>query len=143
MNNRFRRLGDDYCFACGQANPKGLRLTFQREGERLVTRTTLSREYQGYPGAAHGGIVTTLLDEVMANFMAERGEKAVTARIEVRYRQTTPIGEPLTAAGWLEKRRGKFVTMRAEIRLADGTVTAEGTATMAVVEELEATGKEE
>ncbi len=132
---RIQEWGDDYCFACGGKNPKGLHLTFETREDRLVTQITLDREYQGYTGAAHGGIVSTMLDEVMANYMTMRGEKAVTARIDVRFRQTTPLGEPLTVSGWLEGRRGKFVTMKSEVRLADGTVTAEGTATMAVVEE--------
>ncbi|MBQ7515902.1 MAG: PaaI family thioesterase [Schwartzia sp.] len=137
-----QNFSDNYCFACGTDNPRGLRLTFAFEGERLVTRTTLAREYQGYPGTVHGGIVTTLLDETMANYMTMRGEKAVTGRIEVRYRRPTPVGAALTVAGWLEKRRGDYVTMKAEIRLDDGTVTAEGTATMAVVEKLDETGTE-
>ena len=39
---------DDYCFACGQANPKGLRLTFRFEGEWYLTEFTPEQEYQGW-----------------------------------------------------------------------------------------------
>ena len=129
-----RALGDNYCFACGLDNPYGLKLGFQVEGDRFVARKTLSREYQSYTGVAHGGIISTLLDEAMGGYLVALGEKAVTGRLTVRYRRPTPIGEELRVAGWLVERRGRFFKMKAEVALADGTVTAEGTAEMAVVE---------
>jgi acyl-coenzyme A thioesterase PaaI-like protein len=125
---------EDYCFACGQENPIGLHLRFGFQDGRFVTKKTLPREYQSFAGIVHGGIVTTLLDEAMGGMLYESGEKAVTARLDVRYRHPTPIGEELTIMGWEEERRGRFVKMKATIALADGTVTAEGTAQMAVVE---------
>ena len=129
-----RALGDNYCFACGLDNPYGLKLDFRIEGDRFVTETTLVREYQSYTGVAHGGIVSTLLDEAMGGYLVALGEKAVTGRLSVRYRHPTPIGERLRIEGKIDSRRGRFVKMRANVALADGTVTVEGTAEMAVVE---------
>lgn len=129
-----RALGDNYCFACGFDNPYGLKLDFRIEGDRFVTETTLVREYQSYTGVAHGGIVSTLLDEAMGGYLVALGEKAVTGRLSVRYRHPTPIGETIRIEGWIEARRGHIVKMKATTSLADGTVTAEGTAEMAVVE---------
>ena len=85
-----RALGDNYCFACGLDNPYGLKLDFRIEGDRFVTETTLVREYQSYTGVAHGGIVSTLLDEAMGGYLVALGEKAVTGRLSVRYRRPTP-----------------------------------------------------
>ena len=127
-------LGDNYCFACGAKNPYGLHLQLQIEGERYVAEKTLSREYQSYSGVVHGGIVTTMLDEAMGGYLVACGEKALTARIDVRYRKPTPVGEKLAIAAWIESKRGNFVTMKSTITLPDGTISAEGTATMAVVE---------
>ena len=126
---------EDYCFACGEANPVGLHLHFHIENERFITKKIVPREYQSYTGVVHGGIVTTMLDEAMGGYLYEQGEKAVTARIEVRYRQPTPVDEELTITGWVESRRRNFVEMKATIALPDGTITAEGTAKMAVVNE--------
>ncbi len=132
--NNGRALGENYCFACGLENPYGLKLDFRIEGDRFVTETTLVREYQSYSGVAHGGIVSTLLDEAMGGYIVALGEKALTGRLSVRYRHPTPIGEPIRIEGWIEQRRGRFVKMKASVALADGTVTAEGTADLAVVE---------
>ena len=125
---------EDYCFACGEANPIGLHLDFHVMGNKFVTKKVLPKEYQSFTGIVHGGIVTTLLDEAMGGMLYHGGEKAFTARLDVRYRHPTPVGEELTITGWEESRRGNFVKMKAEIALADGTVTAEGSAQMALAE---------
>ena len=125
---------EDYCFACGEANPIGLHLDFDFVGETFTTKKIVPREYQSYTGIVHGGIITTMLDEAMGGYLYESGEKAVTARLDVRYRKPTPVGEELTITGWIESRKGSFVNMKSTIALPDGTITAEGTAKMAVVE---------
>lgn len=134
MESEKKLVREDYCFACGRDNPIGLHLHFIIEDNFFRATVTLPREYQSFTGVVHGGIVTTMLDEAMGGFLYEQGEKAVTARLSVRYRQTTPVGELLFICGWIESRRGRFVDMKSSIALADGTITAEGTARMAVVD---------
>ena len=136
MQHEKSDAGEDYCFACGPENPIGLHLDFHMEGKRFTTRKTLPSEYQGYSGIVHGGIVTTMLDEAMGGYLYhELGERAVTARLDVRYRNPAPVGEELVIAGWEESRRKGFVNMRAQLSLADGTLLAEATAKMALVGE--------
>lgn len=125
--------GNHYCFACGENNPIGLHLQFQFIGEKFVATTTLSRNFQSYAGVVHGGIVSTMLDEAMGSLLVERGEKAVTAKMELRYRKPTPVGESLTITGWVESRRRNAVITKGTITLADGTVTAEASATMMII----------
>ena len=124
---------DSYCFACGKENPIGLKLDFSMQHGKCVARKVVPREYQGYEGIVHGGILTTMLDEIMVKYLIlSGGEQAVTAKLEIRYRQPTPVGEMLTISGWEESRKKNFVRMRAAIALPDGMVTAEGTAQMAL-----------
>lgn len=127
--------GDHYCFACGKNNPVGLHLDFKIIDNKFVAHKTLPREYQSYPGVVHGGIVSTMLDEAMGSLLVELGEKVVTAKMELRYRNPTPVGEPLTIEGWEDSRRRNLVITKGKITLADGTVTAEATATMMIVKE--------
>lgn len=132
--------GEDYCFACGPKNPIGLHLDFQLTDGKFRARKTLAPEYQGYSGIVHGGIVTTLLDEAMGGYLYDGlGERAVTARLAVRYRNPTPVGEELLIEGWEESRRKGFVNMRAKLSRVDGTVLAEATAKMALVGEMNGT----
>ena len=123
---------DDWCFACGLKNPFGLKMEFYWEGEDYLCRFTPRKEHQGYDEIMHGGLVSTLLDEVMGRSLYIQKIEAVTARLEVRYRQPTPIGQELVIRGQMIEKRGKIRRLAANITLPDGTVTAEANATMMV-----------
>ena len=121
------------CFVCGKDNPIGLKLKFREEDNKYISQFTAGPEHQSYDGIVHGGLISTLLDEIMAGYLTAKGHHAVTGRLEVRYRHPTPIGEPLTIIGWITRERGKLYEMAAEIQLPDGTVTAEGKSTLALL----------
>lgn len=127
-------MADEYCFACGEKNPIGLHLTFDFDGEKISAKKILPREFQGYDGTAHGGILSTMLDETMCKFIsAKYNERALTGRLEVRYKFPTPIEQELKISAWEESQRKNIITMRSTVETADGTVTAEATAKFAVV----------
>ena len=135
INKKPREEENQYCFACGSKNPIGLHLEFHEEGDTYTAMYIAPPEFQSYDGIMHGGIVSTLLDEIMGGYLYSKGHKAVTARLDVRYRKPTPIGTPLKIMGWIQSRRGNFIDMCSTVSLADGTVTAEGTAKIAILEE--------
>lgn len=117
------------CFVCGRQNPVGLKLHFFEDQETNQVRVDFSvpEEYQGYPGVVHGGIVSTILDEVSgrAVMMEEGADRLLaTLRLTVRFRRPTPTESPLTAVGWVKKTSGVGAKAAGEIRLPDGTVTA-------------------
>lgn len=121
------------CFVCGRENPVGLHLTFYEDPEagQVVAPLNIPERYQGYPGIVHGGILSTILDETTGraiNVGQDDAQFWVTARLEMRYRRPTPTETPLTAVGWVVKRRSRTAEVAGEIRLADGTVTAEASA---------------
>ena len=122
------------CFVCGLENPAGLRLVFYETGPDEVKATyTPPAAFQGYPGVLHGGIVASLLDEAGGRvvMIGNHNHFMMTAKIEVKYRHPTPIGQPLTITGRLVKQRGRLALAHAELSLADGTVTAEADLTLA------------
>lgn len=119
---------DRTCFACGANNPYGLRLEFHFEGEEYVTEFTPQPHHQGYVGVTHGGILATVLDEVMARLVWEKELNAITARMEVRFRRPVPVGETVTARGRLLKDRGRSIAAEAKLLFDDATVAAEATA---------------
>jgi uncharacterized protein (TIGR00369 family) len=118
------------CFVCGRQNPVGLKLDFyeDHESNQIRAQFTVSDAYQGYPGVVHGGIVSTVLDEISGRaVMMDEGDDRLlaTLRITVRFRQPTPTETPLTAVGWVRQIGGIGAKVAGEIRLPDGTVTAE------------------
>ncbi|HEY3379823.1 MAG TPA: PaaI family thioesterase [Armatimonadota bacterium] len=122
-------VADHMCFACGEDNPIGLKLTFTQDGDAYVTTFIADRVYQGYEGVVHGGILATLLDEIMARYVWVKAGPAATARLEIRYRRPAPTGCPIEVRGWItaERRNGRVFETAAVARLADGAILAEAT----------------
>ncbi len=120
------------CFACGQENPVGLKLIFEKNGDESRSEFTINENYEGWYGVVHGGIVSTILDEAMAYTYFPQ-TKGVTAKAEIRFRQPAPIGIPMIVTGKLEKRTRKVLTTSARLTLKDGTLIAESTAQAYVV----------
>ncbi|MBU0494663.1 MAG: PaaI family thioesterase [Chloroflexi bacterium] len=115
------------CFVCGIENPIGLHLFFYTDEEgRCIARFQPREEHQGYPGCLHGGLISTLLDEVMGRVLAHREVWAMTGRLEIKFRKPVPLGEELTIVAEVTRDRGRAYEARGEIRLPDGTVLAEG-----------------
>ncbi len=106
------------CFGCGQLNEHGLRLELHPDpdGYGVYASFVPPARAEGYTGMVHGGIITTVLDEVMAWSLARHGIWAVTGSLTTRYRQPVPLGEPTTATGYLVRDRGRAIEMRGEIR---------------------------
>lgn len=125
---------NQWCFACGPKNPFGLKLSFREQDDTYISEFTGQPQHQGYDGIMHGGIVSTLLDEIMARYLYAKGMNAVTARLEVRYNKPTPIGVPLLLKGRITKSKGRLYETEGTIELPDGTVTAQGTAKVFVID---------
>jgi uncharacterized protein (TIGR00369 family) len=103
------------CFACGTLNTHGLQLSLHLEDARAWTELTLDRRFEGWQGIAHGGIVVTILDEVMAWALVAEDNWGVTARMNVDFRKAVPIGRPVHAEGWITRSRRRVVDTEARI----------------------------
>jgi acyl-coenzyme A thioesterase PaaI-like protein len=119
------------CFVCGLENPIGLKMQFYISGQGEVTAEyTVPEQYQGYPGIVHGGVVASMLDEVlgrahMVGGNSDNSRFMYTARMTVRYRQHVPIGEPLRIIGCALKNRSNSATSKATIYNSEGEILAE------------------
>lgn len=125
---------NSHCFVCGPDNDIGLHLSFQLEGDICRTRFTPDRRHQGYDGWLHGGILGAVLDDVMANWFYLRGVKAVTGRLEIRYRSPVPIGARVEVESRLIERRGRIGRLACRAVNEAGEVVAEGTGTYLIAE---------
>jgi uncharacterized protein (TIGR00369 family) len=118
------------CFVCGLENPIGLKMAFYEDEEgRVVAKFTPGDEHQGFPGIVHGGIVTSLLDEVLGRVAIAAERWVVTGRLNIRFRRPVPVGETLTIVGEVVNWKKRTLEAHGEIRLADGQVGAEATGT--------------
>ncbi|NMK38364.1 PaaI family thioesterase [Megasphaera elsdenii] len=120
-----------HCFGCGRDNPIGLKLDMKLDGDRCVAYFTPKAEHESYGDRMHGGLTSTLLDEVMGDYVFRKvGKPAYTARLEIRFRSAIRIGETVKVEGWPEVHRGRLFIMKGKITHADGTPAAEAKAEM-------------
>lgn len=100
------------------------------ESARSWTALELDRRFEGWEGFAHGGIVCTILDEVMAWALVAEDNWGVTARIAVAFRKPIPIGQPIRADGWVVRSRRRLVETAGRIvDVATGMELASATGT--------------
>jgi acyl-coenzyme A thioesterase PaaI-like protein len=121
-----RRRVAHFCFACGRDNPSGLKLEVRVEDGRAIVDFDPAPIHQGFPGHMHGGLLATLLDEVMAWAIYASGSWAVTARMEIRFRDPAPLDQRLRAVGWVTRKRRRSFEAAGHVEGADGAVLAEG-----------------
>lgn len=129
------RIAPHNCFACGSLNTHGLHLVLHAGDDRCWIETTLAERFQGWDGIAHGGIICTLLDEVMAWALVEHDMWGVTARMQVEFKKPVPIGVPIRGEGHVTSIRRRIVEAQAALYDADGTVLAQATGTFVAAPE--------
>ena len=121
-------VDDRYCFCCGEKNPMGFKMKFRYEGEKLLSETIIPKEYQGFANVVHGGILGTLLDEMIVNLYWLRGEKVVTAEYQVRLKAPCPVNQKVLFSAWHLETKKRILLTAAKARLEDGTLVAEAAA---------------
>lgn len=124
------------CFGCGGANPRGMKLSFELDevGQRVHGAFRAGAEYQGGPGFVHGGIIATLLDEVMGKVNRFRNVRAVTAELHIEYLRPVPIEQELLLEAWTVENKGRSLYNAGEIREASGAVLARGKGRFVIID---------
>ena len=124
----------DMCFACGKNNPIGLKLKLRQEGNKVLADFTPTEHHQGWAGMVHGAIILTLLDEAMSWAAIYQGLVTITAKMESRWRRPAKVGEPLVVSASIIRNTRRLVEAEGVVSLKDGTIVAEGTSVMWVVD---------
>jgi acyl-coenzyme A thioesterase PaaI-like protein len=99
------------CFVCGPGNNTGLKLVFRIEDDICRSEFTPADLHCGYDGITHGGIIFSVLDDVMANWIFLKGIRAYTAKCDIRYKDSLPTGTPVALEGHCSTQRGRLIVM--------------------------------
>jgi uncharacterized protein (TIGR00369 family) len=120
---------DSLCFCCGADNERGLHLQVSYP-EKGTAETGLSVPawFSGWKSMAHGGLLATLLDEIMAHACIGMAKRAVTAEITVRYQKAVETGSTLKAVGKVTEVRGRILMTQGWLYDAEGGLVAEASA---------------
>jgi acyl-coenzyme A thioesterase PaaI-like protein len=117
------RLRPHHCFACGELNEVGMHLKLTLEAGRCSTELELPRRFEGWEGIIHGGILCTILDEVMAWSLVANDNWGVTARMSIDFRKPVTVGQAIRAEGWITESRRRIHATAG--RIVDATTGVE------------------
>jgi len=122
------------CFGCGPANHRGLRMEFYGNDRLVFSEMDVPDYMAGWNGVVHGGILSSMLDEVMAwgaIFLTERF--ILTKTMTVNYHKPTLMHERLRAEAEIEERTSeREVIMRGRILNSKSEVSVSATGTFAL-----------
>jgi len=77
---------DYQCFGCSPSNTIGLNVEFYEKGDFVIGKWITRSEFQGFKNILHGGIQSTLMDEVAAWCVnIKTGTSGVTKELNVKY----------------------------------------------------------
>ncbi|GAB4113835.1 MAG: PaaI family thioesterase [Candidatus Caldatribacteriota bacterium] len=114
------------CFVCGKDNPIGLNLNIYRENKIVKAEFIPDSRHQGFPGIVHGGIIFSILDELMGRTaVINKGVLTLTVEIKIKYRKKAQLGKKIIFNAYMVKDKGKIIETEAQARLEDGTLLAE------------------
>ncbi len=123
-------LEDDHmCYVCGKDNVHGLRLIFDHKPGLLRSSVVFSKQHQGYKNIVHGGLLATVLDEMIVNLCWKEGLPAVTAELTVRLKKPTKVGQEVLLEGHLGNKRGRVLMGSSFAKNERGELLAAATAT--------------
>ena len=117
------------CFVCGESNPAGLRLRFHTDGHLVRAEFMPRPEHIGFRDVVHGGIIATILDEIMVWACAVQVRKfGYCAEMSVRFQQRLRPEQAVVATGQMvANRRNRIFEAKAEIRSRDNSLMASAT----------------
>ena len=116
------------CYICGMDNPAGLRAQFySMEDKSVMTPFRFRTEHQSFPGRVHGGLVSSMLDELGLRALWANGSEedfGVTMSLDVKFRKPVPYEEDLLGRGVVVSETSKVFQISTEILDMDGKVLA-------------------
>jgi acyl-coenzyme A thioesterase PaaI-like protein len=123
------------CFGCSPSNPFGMKLKPVREGREVTVRYTAPPEFQGPAGVMHGGLVTTLADELAGwAVIGVRKQFGFTGAIEARLLRPVRIGVEVEGRATILSENAR--TLKIEVRLRQsGAEVYRGTFSFVVLDE--------
>lgn len=103
--------------------------------DEVLSEYTVAGRYQSYPGIVHGGILASMLDEVVGRvaMIGDHHHFMVSVKLQVLYRHPVPVETPLIIRGRIIRLRGRLGKAQGEIILPDGKIACEAAITLADV----------
>jgi len=114
------------CFVCGKENPFGLKITFFKDKNEVKTEFVPKSKHQGFKGVVHGGILFSILDEIMGRTaVITKGVMTLTVEIDIKYRKKALVGEKIIFTAQMTKDLGRMIEAQGQACSENGALLTE------------------
>lgn len=114
------------CFVCGKDNPFGLNITFLKDKNEVRAELIPESKHQGFKGIVHGGILFSILDEIMGRTaVITKRVLTLTVEINIKYRKKAKVGEKIIFTAHMTQDLGRMIEAQGQVCKEDGTLLAE------------------
>ena len=120
-----------FCFGCCPTNPYGVHMEFLEDGDDVVSLWKPSTYYQGWLNTMHGGILSTLVDEISGWVVSRKLQTSgMTTHLDVHYRKAVSTHDPqLTIRARITEMKRNIALIKVTIHNSNGELCVEGQAT--------------
>ena len=118
------------CFGCGSKNPHGLQMKFLTDDEAVYSHVAVPSHLTGWNDLVHGGILSTMLDEIMAWAAIYLLKKVVvTKSMQIEFIKPVFAADELTVTGRvLEQQNDREALMEGVVHRTTGELCTRSTA---------------
>lgn len=126
---------DGTCFACGPHNTAGLHMHFQSDGETVFSWLKVPRHLCGWQNILHGGIISTILDEIMSWTAHHLIKKLILTRsISIEFLKPAYVETNLRAEGRIHQLTSeRQALLKARLYNANEKICARATGSFALL----------
>jgi uncharacterized protein (TIGR00369 family) len=120
---------DEHCFGCSPTNPSGLQMKFYTDEKSIYSRLKVPDHLCGWNKLVHGGVISTILDEVMVWAAIHLLKLIVlTKTMSIDYIQPVFIEDELKAEAWIKRHENNGeVTIEATVHNGRNELCAKST----------------
>lgn len=122
------------CFACSPVNESGLQMTFFADDNTVFSKVAIPDHLCGWSNIAHGGVVSTILDEIMS-WTALHFLKRITMtkNLSIEFIKPIYIKKSLRAEGRVAEVVGKHdAVLEGTLFDSSGIICARSTANFSI-----------
>ncbi len=122
------------CFGCSPVNSSGLQMKFFTNQDTVISNITIPDHLCGWSNIAHGGVLTTIMDEIMSwSALHFLKRITMTKSMNIEFIKPVYIQQSLKAEGRVLEKTGKHdAVMEGTLYNEKGTACAKSTANFAI-----------
>ena len=109
----------DTSFVSGVENPKGMKMVPVIKDRKIYAKYIFEKSFEGGPGLVHGGILSTVLDDMMGYATFTQNLFCVTANLNVNFRVPSPVDKEFELYAWVKEVDGNKVYAESVIKSED------------------------